>query len=246
MHYFYTAVLLLISLTTIAQNSLLNLTDKNDFVIIPEVDTSDLTLNTAKQITIEARILLKDTTGYVAIANKHWCYARGGGYHFGVRNGCLTFVWTESGHCDYHASIITLKPLIKQNRWYHVAATFDNGKVKLFINGKEKKSIQKGNINGINMNNEPTLLGAYRRLNGDYCSFFDGYIDNFRVWNVNKSTKDIRKSKKKASPKSKNNLLVSLNFNRGDFRNTGSHPSIPICNDKNSNDKQAALLSIEE
>ncbi|MFN6943333.1 MAG: LamG domain-containing protein [Cytophagaceae bacterium] len=199
----------------------LHLNGENEYLFIQE--NGGGLLNTGNELTIEAHIRVSDTEGYVAIANKHWCLGRGGSYHFGIRDGKLTFVWTEIGHCDYHASVITTREVIKKNRWTSVAVTFINGEVRLFVNGKIQKADKLGNIEKLNDTEAPILIGSYRKLSGDYLSFFSGEINEFRLWNKARTNIEIRRYRKKSIVKSDNSLLLNLTFEDREVQNYTSY-----------------------
>ncbi len=85
---------------------------------------------------------------------------------------------------------------LESNKWYHVAVTFDEGNVKVYINGIEKASgfVGKSSIN----------IGAKHtdEEDGSRCfwigysykddRYFDGVISEVRIWNRTLSSEEIQ------------------------------------------------------
>jgi hypothetical protein len=217
---------------------------KSNYLEVSSVDSLKTNLNTKNTLTIEAWIKPSKTDGYNAILNKHWCKGRGGAFHFGIRDGKLNFVWTEIGHCDYHASITTKRSLIKKNKIKHIAITFDNGEAVLYVNGRKRKTTKKGNISHINTTSAPIILGSYRLLNGDYTFFFEGDMDNIRMWNVARTKKEIKKNRKSTIDNELDNLLLNFTFEDiNKLDQLGIYKKTPICYGKNCDNLTKLLIT---
>jgi hypothetical protein len=74
------------------------------------------------------------------------------------------------------------------SQWAHFAMTWDGTTVRAFVNGVEKaskaapaSSAQKGLMTGVT----PLTIGGYQP------AYFNGYMDEFRVWNVARSAAEI-------------------------------------------------------
>lgn len=218
----------------------LKLNGIDEYLSVTSIDTKAIDIN--DEATIEARIKINNTEGYVAIANKHWCQSSRGGFHFGVRNGKLTFVWTENGNCNFHASVITTKEIIKEDEWVSVAVVFDKGNVNLFVDGEIQELIKKGDLKKINNAQIPLLIGAYRKLNGDYLSFFNGKIDNLRLWNKARSDQEIKNFTKKSITQTESNLLLNLTFDKRQLKNLGSQLLNVNCNGEFCDDPSKMII----
>ncbi|MES1181548.1 MAG: LamG domain-containing protein, partial [Flavobacterium sp.] len=96
-------------------------------------------------------------------------------------NGKLSFVvggpggWTEA----------TCGSIMQANVWTHVAGVFDNGAIKIYING---------NLVGTNTGTSITA-STVNLLIGESPGFagrvFKGYLDEVRIWNVARSQAEI-------------------------------------------------------
>ena len=209
----------------------ISLNGKTQYLCIPDNQGNESILNTENELTIEALIKPLKICGYNAIANKHWCHpSEGGAFHFGVRDGKLTFVWTETGDCNSYASVTTKKSLIKNNKQVSVGVTFFKGQVTLFVNGKPQDVIKQGDLKRINVTPSPILIGSYKKLSGEYSSFFYGIIDEFRFWNVARTPQEIKANRKKTFIGKNEHLVVNLSFENIPAMNEyGSYSIEPIC-----------------
>ena len=73
---------------------------------------------------------------------------------------------------------------LSTNTWYHLAATYDGSQMKIYINGVEDASKEQS---GAFTANAPFFIGAVS--SGRY---LNGQMDEVRVWNVTRSTDEIR------------------------------------------------------
>lgn len=78
--------------------------------------------------------------------------------------------------------------------WYHLAVTrqSSSGYVKFYVNGVQQGTTQTGNTGAINNSNAPFGIGAAYGNGGGYISFFDGLIDDVRVWNDVRTQAEIQ------------------------------------------------------
>lgn len=81
------------------------------------------------------------------------------------------------------------------NRWYHIAAVYDNtsdGKLKLLINGKEDfNAIAAGTTTGL-LNTDPSKFTMGKNASA-FTEYFNGAIDEVRVFNTALTTTTIQK-----------------------------------------------------
>jgi hypothetical protein len=107
-----------------------------------------------------------------------------------VQNGRgLRLYMTKS---NGQASSISVDNAVSLNEWNHVAATFENGTMKLFVNGAEVKSGPLGQTL------PATKTGAWvlgEDTGGTNPEFFNGKMDEVRVWNFAKSESDLVSAK---------------------------------------------------
>jgi len=100
----------------------------------------------------------------------------------------LLFVFSNSTH-NFTVSTTPDDPLSSQNRWYFVAATFDNGNVNLYVDGVLKKS-QDNSANISYGGNSNLYIGRYASTGYHW----NGSIDSVRIYNRSLSAEEIRLS----------------------------------------------------
>lgn len=85
-----------------------------------------------------------------------------------------------------------INSMITANQWYHIAATYDGSKTRLYVNGELKQELSKslssiGNISSIGW-----CIGASSEsLNGNG-NYLQGKMNDFRTYNHCLSTKEIK------------------------------------------------------
>jgi len=160
-------------------------------VNVPFAGSADLpTANANRTIEFWAYVL---TSSWVADANTMFFYgtnnrvADGFGLDFGANMG-------TTGTIDPFTNAIfdnDNQPsglMATMNQWAHFAMTWDGTTVRAFVNGVQRASkaapttsAQKGLMTGMTA----LTIGGYPP------AYFNGYIDEFRIWNVARSAADI-------------------------------------------------------
>ena len=87
------------------------------------------------------------------------------------------------GVWDYSNSQVPL------NEWTHVAVTFDGAVKRFYINGLLDRVVDRPGQLYQSSSVEPLLLG--RQGSACNCNYFDGEIDDVRIWNVVRSDSEI-------------------------------------------------------
>ncbi|WP_338356567.1 GEVED domain-containing protein [Yeosuana marina] len=113
------------------------------------------------------------------------------GYHFSLKNNYPNLIWY--GGSNNELVNITSLYAIPDNQWHHIAATFDGTTVRLYVDGIE--------VNSAPAASPPTntansfIIGAdtanYATTPLNY-NFFNGAIQEVRVWDVALSESQIR------------------------------------------------------
>ncbi len=131
---------------------------------------------------------------------------------------------------------------IPLNKWTHVAVTRDaNGVVKLYINGILDASTATLSFNG--STSGVTLIGSKRWSNNtNYENFFNGAIDNIKVWNVEKTASEIVNNMYVELSGNEPSLLAYYNFNQG--VSAGSNSGVSILYDQSLSGNNGTLLNI--
>jgi hypothetical protein len=97
----------------------------------------------------------------------------------------LWLVTTQGWQLAQHPS------LLQAGQWYHVAATYENGSVRIFLNGVPSTAT---NVDTLTQGPALTIGGF------DYYPFFDGTIDEVRISNVVRYTSDFVPATEPFSP----------------------------------------------
>ena len=103
------------------------------------------------------------------------------GYDLSLQNGQLTFNWNAGG-------TLQTTETLDDSRWYHVAVTYD-GNYRLYIDGIELASAA-GSLPSPNAYN--ALLGATGVVAGIPQDYYNGSVDELRIWNTGLTEAQIR------------------------------------------------------
>ena len=184
---------------------------KNDYVSIPSVATNLSTF------TIEMWIkpTTVPTTGDIALLNTNsWDNANGSSVHFQLE-GSKVIISVYGLSADWPSSKYT--PIV--GKWQHIVVTYDrpNSAVKFYVNSflvsTVNKSLPVAKI-------DAACIGAW----GGTQRFFNGAIDEVRIWNTVRSEEEIidNKSIPLSNPATLPGLLAYYDFNQGvaDYNNT--------------------------
>jgi gliding motility-associated-like protein len=156
----------------------------SDYYTVNDNSSIDMSGN----FTIEAWINPCDTVGHKMILTKLWCNGAQGSFYFSFNNGQLTWAYNANGSCggnavNYYRSNASI---VRNNIWQHVAVVHTPTSVTLYYNGIQiAGSLIGGIYTGLLANsNQPLRVGTYRWLGGSYGAFFNGRMDEIRMWNI--------------------------------------------------------------
>ena len=174
----------------------INFDGQNDFVIIPDNAALDLTNN----YTLEAWIFPESFSWLAGIISK---------YQTSAANGYMLRLTSQAPYTGLgFDEKITNTGVLSANQWHHIAAVNDNGQRRLYINGS-LTSISGSALNVIS-NNDPIRLGS------DYSSrYFDGRIDEVRIWNIARNQEEIVSSMDSSLTGQESGLVAYYNFDEG-------------------------------
>ncbi len=127
--------------------------------------------------------------------------------------------------------------------WYHIAGTYDSssGKQRIFINGVLKKEADRGG-SLIYYNGKNFVIGAHANQSERY---FDGCIDELRIWNTAKTAAEIRENMFKCLDGDEANLVAYYRFNQSsgstlpDFTSNGFNGTLTNMTDDDWIDSDA-------
>ncbi|MEM1324795.1 MAG: LamG-like jellyroll fold domain-containing protein [Bacteroidota bacterium] len=148
-----------------------------------------------------------------------------------VRNGKLAFI---GQFYDFKG-----KKTINDGEWHHVVITYDGTNWKLFVDGVEDQI-------DVNINGQPNTIGNDLRIgqvskpsNGE---FYNGLVDEVRIWNYARTSAQINASKDVALTGSEAGLLVYYNFDQG--VPNGDNSTITTLTDATANNFDGALTNM--
>lgn len=181
--------------------------DGNDEVLItaphPEINISgDLTLELWINPTRldNADYLISNMDGTQGHARYH-------NFQFRLDNGKLTFYRGDGTNFRWAQGTSTV-PL---NEWTHVAVVHDiSGTVRFYINGIEEIKSVSAFSAAVNTNNR-VAIGAWH----NNTLFYDGTMDEVKVWNVARTPAQIRDDMNKKMLGNETGLMGYWNLNNG-------------------------------
>jgi hypothetical protein len=154
----------------------------NGTVIVPDSPALQLT----SQITIEAWINARATAGDQSLVAKMGGSGGNNGYQFVLHNNSLQAMFNSPGQ-PWPSSTVSSPPLIASGLWYHVAWTYDQSAMKLYVNGLPVAT------NAIGANPIATSTSNLR-ISGDDNNhvYFNGLIDEASIYSTALSAQQIQ------------------------------------------------------
>jgi len=189
-------IILLMVNSVITQDHSINFDGNNDYILIPDNAALDLTQN----YTLEAWIFPESFSWLAGIISK---------YQTSAANGYMLRLTHQSPYTGLgFDEVVTNTGLLNSNQWYHIAAVNNGGIRKLYVNGVEHNL--SGSSLNVSANNNPLRIGS------DYASrYFDGRIDEVRIWNIARGQDDIITTMDTVLSGSEAGLVAYYSFNEG-------------------------------
>ncbi|OJJ21013.1 hypothetical protein BKI52_10590 [marine bacterium AO1-C] len=193
-----------------AVNNALNFDGTDDQVQVP--NDAALNLNNG-DYTLEAWVFPTDGTAETIVSKGNGAGAANADiFFFQIRGNKLVLQLgnTSAGSQEFFGTTdVTL------NAWNHVAAVFNNTTktVTFYLNGAPDGT---GTFTTLPLNNtdvNPLYIG--RQGTTCNCNFFNGSIDELRIWNVARTCAEIRSTKDVELTGSESNLVAYYSFNYG-------------------------------
>ncbi|WP_055443314.1 HYR domain-containing protein [Lacinutrix himadriensis] len=103
------------------------------------------------------------------------------GYDLRLINNSISFRWNATGAIVGNG--------ITTNRWYHIAVTYNSGFYRLYIDGV-LINFTPGVLPAVN--NFDFLAGAMSRTNQAPTNYYNGWLDELKIWNTALSATQIR------------------------------------------------------
>ncbi|MBM3848255.1 MAG: LamG domain-containing protein [Verrucomicrobia bacterium] len=125
-------------------------------------------------------------------------------------NPVLKFLITD-GRKQWHR--VTVPDILRLNQWFHLAAVTGPGGVRLYCNGMlVATNAYAGDLTGIGRKDNFIGHSSSSRSQQVY---FEGQIDDVRVWSIERSESDIRESMLRGPTGQEPGLLGHWNFDNG-------------------------------
>ncbi|TRX04688.1 T9SS type A sorting domain-containing protein [Flavobacterium gawalongense] len=177
------------------QGAALNFDGVNDQVVLPS------SLPATDDLTYEAWIYPKNLTGFRSILN-HTVWTTGS-IHFQLLEGVL--------HFDFNGKNYTAGFDFEINNWYHVAAVYSksSASITFYVNGNL--------INTVAVSNPVTIPAGMAIEMGGWANsrFFDGQIDEVRIWNRALTQCEIQNNMDGELSTGQSGLVAYYKFNQG-------------------------------
>jgi hypothetical protein len=142
----------------------------------------------------------------------------------------------------YYQSKNTATPLISSatlatGQWYHLAVTFDNTQAKLYINGVLDNTVTGDFSLPDDVTVTATTIGSWLGSGGG--QYFNGRIDEFRVWNVALTPEQVNGTKNCELQGNETGLVSYYKFNQG--FDASNNTTITTVTDATSNANNGTL-----
>ena len=210
-----------------AQNNALDFDGGNDYVNI----SSSSSLQISSNVTMEAWVKLDNTTGSkIVVVNADGGAASNTSYILRIPSAGNVFRFSCGGGSgvdfDGEGSVSESvdSPTISSGIWYHVAGVRDGTSMTLYLDGKSVDTETISN-NSIHTHSSSLAIGYYP----SYGQYFDGQIDEVRIWNDARTQAEIKANMYKELSGAESNLVAYYSMNEASGTSVGDLTS-------NSND----------
>ncbi len=171
---------------------------------------TDAVFNISDSITLEAWVKCDSiqTNNFARIIDK-LDYANKKGFNIRLDYGSVLFqCFISNGSGNNLRS--TKK--IQDNKWHHIAGTYDSRIMRLYIDGKLEKFGDLVGTFSINVNSQQPLAIA-KSYDSATANPFKGSIDEVRIWNTARDSAQIRKVKDSCLSGNEKGLIGYWQFN---------------------------------
>ncbi len=156
--------------------------------------------------------------------------------------GTIFLFRIDDGKLDFYdgSTAFEVGPDLRDNTWHHVAATYNNGTLNMYIDGVNYGTFAAGTVSFAN-NNRWSLGQEYD--GSSKSEFFKGALNDVRIWNTVKTDQEIADHKycEISSPETVTDLVAYYPFNQG--VSNGTNTTITSLIDASSNAYHGVLTS---
>ncbi len=204
-------LVLTFSFNAISQNRGLVFNQLNDnYVVVPD----NPTLNITNNFSLEFWLVPRKTEAFATILQEGECYGSQQSYFVIQREDTtINFVFNCSGNCNYYNEY-KCDTKLRLGDCQHIAISYSSDGVKIYIDGL----LQPGHYtNGAycgDLYESPKdfWVGSYRYLNGTTGAYFDGLLDELRIWSKVLTQNEINSNMNNALTGDEIDLLLYYNF----------------------------------
>ena len=172
--------------------------DKNGLVI---PHTSDV--NMTSDFTIELWIKPNMVTGEkMCLLQKGWCGDSDFIWSVVINeDATVSFTCNDYGNCNYSSSYRVETKLV-DGECMHLAFVYTMTTIDVYYNGEPQSGswVMRSHPGKLQSSNDPINVGMYRDWYSNYVLYYDGFMDDLRIWEVAKTQQEI-----------KDNYLTELN-----------------------------------
>jgi len=194
---------LIIGIHLFAQSTALHFDGLNDYVKI----TGHTDLSGPKTITLETWVNVDNFNSSPCASCAPLIWHQGGAYRFGTGNGKGMHFELSDGSNTQVLNITS--SILKDDTWHHLAGTFDGTWMRIYVDGVIQDSLRtKFSTIGYTSNNADIWIG-------DPVTGYGGIIEETRIWDYARSTKEINEGMISTYDKSSKGLLLQLSYEDG-------------------------------
>ena len=175
----------------------------NDYVVFPD----DSALEPTGHFTVELWAYSEDWSP----GNNYFLFDLGGGNTNGYRMYYISSqdkikVKIEDDYLEVNANILT------DSTWHHFALNYDQQKLRFIIDGKERASLTRTEATNYD-SGDRLFLGCESTGTACNSNYFEGIMDEFKVWNYSRNLAHTRRGMHLPSSADEGGLLAYLDFN---------------------------------
>ncbi|MBK8818575.1 MAG: hypothetical protein IPN49_05585 [Saprospiraceae bacterium] len=184
--------------------------------------------------TIELQ-LKTSATSKVLLSKRPTCNSSNNFWNLNVNsNGKLEVEMRQAGNINN--TIVVSSASINDNNWHHVAVTRNGSSLMVIIDGIIDQSIT---VSAFSYDNTANLI-----LGNSICNaFFNGQIDEVRIWNVARNVNDINLLKNASLIGNEAGLITYYDFNNGPAIPGGNNTDLTVLDDNSSSNNNGTLVN---
>lgn len=195
----------------IGTGNCLSFDGSNDYVSVPD----DASLDMTSALTIESWIYAHAVNPNDVIIIKNVGNSSLSGFLYGVDGapGNIKYNFGVGQGAGQSATVKSVNSVVL-NEWHHITGVYDGTNIMLYVDGE---LIATKGVAGLAANNASLIFGSFL-ANGDY---FDGLVDEIRIWNVARTQAQIKDNMCKKLTGSETGLVGYWDMNEGTGNTVG-------------------------